>query len=572
MIAIDPVSSRIIYHCSITSIFTHENNRKSFRLNFASVLRATNLRTGRVSFLPSILLAQQDFTTITMTVDVVLFVSTTAATLIYVRSLKHSSRGIESVDDSSLHLLESLRNRTSLNATELIGHVTADNTVLPNGVLRSDMRLHNLWHRATYTLIIMMNPSVKDAKDDNGIESNKDDPLLLGSTHVLVQRRSSWKDYCPMKLDPLPGGVVEHNESYYDNVIRELHEEMGITVPFAVSSTSSDHGLQRLFTFPYEDERVRVWGEFYTYNYYGTMKDLVLQREEVDSVHCMSLQELKNAIESTPDEFMPDACHAMQLYYQHIFDRHIKRRLLHGYSSSNLDAYSLRPKPKVIFFDCDDCLYFDQWTTANQLTRKIDEWCMQHGLPSGKAYELYKQYGTALRGLLAEGYVEHNVHAIDEFLREVHDIPVHELLQPDPELRQLLLQIDPSIPKYIFTASVREHAARCIKALGIDDLFVDIIDCKVCQLETKHSEKAFRIAMEVAGIKNNDGTQYHPESCLFFDDNIKNIEAARNIGWRSILVGTVGRDCGTIVTTEHAEHEIDRIHHIPHILPELFEY
>jgi putative hydrolase of the HAD superfamily/pyrimidine and pyridine-specific 5'-nucleotidase len=192
---------------------------------------------------------------------------------------------------------------------------------------------------------------------------------------------------------------------------------------------------------------------------------------------------------------------------------------------------------------------------------------------------LYKQYGTALRGLLAEGYIEHNETAIDEFLRDVHDIPIHELIQPDPDLRNLLLQIDPSIPKYIFTASVREHAVRCIKALGIDDLFVDVIDCKVCQLETKHSQKSFHIAMEVAGMKSssnsrtsNDGTIYHPEACLFFDDNIKNIEAARNIGWRSILVGTVGRDCGTIITTEHAEHEIDRIHHIPHILPELFEY
>ena len=40
----------------------------------------------------------------------------------------------------------------------------------------------------------------------------------------------------------------------------------------------------------------------------------------------------------------------------------------------------------------------------------------------------------------------------------------------------MLLKIDPSIPKYIFTASVRDHAERCLRALGIEDLFVDIID------------------------------------------------------------------------------------------------
>jgi pyrimidine 5'-nucleotidase len=525
--------------------------------------------------------------TIAMTIDIALFVSSALASLFYVHLLKRSRdakflEGISSENElDDLQLLESLRNRTSLNANELICHVTSDNTVVPNGILRSDMRLNNLWHRATYTLIILMNPPIttdvtNDWSDDDH-NNNENDPLSFQNTYVLVQRRSSMKDYCPMKLDPLPGGVVGHDESYLDNVIRELQEEMGITIS-SPNGESTDE-LQWLFTFPYEDERVRVWGEFYVYKYYGSMKDLILQKEEVDSVLCLSLQELKDTIEMTPNEFMPDACYAMQLYYQHVIDRFVKRRLLHGYSSSNLDSYKLRPKPKVIFFDCDDCLYFDQWKTANQLTRKIDEWCIMHGLPSGKAYELYKQYGTALRGLLAEGYIEHNDHAIDEFLREVHDIPIHDLIQPDPELRQLLLQIDPSIPKYIFTASVREHAERCIRALGIDDLFVDIIDCKVCQLETKHSEKSFHIAMEFAGIKDDNaiksnggnGTLYYPESCLFFDDNIKNIEAARNIGWRSILVGTVGRDCGTTITTEHAEHEIDRIHHLRSVLPELFD-
>ena len=69
-------------------------------------------------------------------------------------------------------------------------------------------------------------------------------------------------------------------------------------------------------------------------------------------------------------------------------------------------------------------------------------------------------------------------HEIDEYLKDVHDLPIHEHLSIDNELRDMILKIDPSIPKYIFTASVRHHAERCLKALGIDDLFVDIIDVK----------------------------------------------------------------------------------------------
>jgi putative hydrolase of the HAD superfamily/pyrimidine and pyridine-specific 5'-nucleotidase len=270
-------------------------------------------------------------------------------------------------------------------------------------------------------------------------------------------------------------------------------------------------------------------------------------------------------MKSTPEDFMPDSLHALRLYFQFVEDQRVSRRLLRGYSSANVDAYDLRPKVQALFFDCDDCLYFDGWKVANKLTSKIDEWCVRHGLAPGQAYQLYKQYGTALRGLLAEGYLEATDAAIDGFLKEVHDVGVHDMLERDDELRSMLIRMNPSIPKFIFTASVAHHAEKCLQALGISDLFVSIIDCKQCEFESKHSEHSFRVAMRVAGIEI-------PESVIFFDDNVSNIAAARRIGWRSVLVGRVGRDCGQPITTEHAELEVDRIHDLPSVLPELFAY
>jgi len=38
----------------------------------------------------------------------------------------------------------------------------------------------------------------------------------------------------------------------------------------------------------------------------------------------------------------------------------------------------------------------------------------------------------------------------------------------------------------------------------------------------------------------------------------------------SVLVGRTGRDCGKEITSEHAEVEIDRIHQLPEVFPELF--
>ena len=456
---------------------------------------------------------------------------------------------------------KSLQNGTSLNATERICLVTAvDNQEIVGGGMRSEMRLHNLWHRATYVLVIHDDPNaiIVNQHDDN---NNNNNNRTLEEMFVLVQRRSAMKDYCPRKLDPMPGGVVEYGESYQENAVREMQEEMGIDL--SNNNHNNKNTLTHLFTFPYQDNRVRVWGDVYECLYRGSIEALTLQEEEVESVTRMSLQELKHRIETNPDDFMPDACHAMKLYFQRLGDLRVNRRLLLREGSS-LDCYQLHPRPKVIFFDVDDCLYFDGWRTARQLTAKIDEWCTQRaGLEPGYAYQLYKQYGTALRGLRAEGWIADTPQAIDEFLEYVHDIGVEQLLQPDQELREILLRVDPAIPKYAFTASVREHAKKCLETLGIADLFVGIIDCKTCDLETKHSRHSFETAMRVAGIED-------PEHCLFFDDNLTNIEAARKIGWRSVLVGRVGRDCGTLVSSEHAELELDRIHQVEEALPELF--
>lgn len=166
---------------------------------------------------------------------------------------------------------------------------------------------------------------------------------------------------------------------------------------------------------------------------------------------------------------------------------------------------------------------------------------------------------------MAEGYFRKDDPAIHDFLSEVHDIPIHSLLSPDSKLRNMLLKIDPSIRKFVFTASVRHHAERCLNALGIADLFDGIIDVKACNFATKHSKEAFQIASQIAGATN-------PEECLFFDDSIRNIQVGREFGWRSVLVGRVGRDCGARITTEHAEHEIDSIYSIPTIYPELFTH
>jgi pyrimidine 5'-nucleotidase len=510
-------------------------------------------------------------------------------------------------DAASSQLRQALADGTSRDAKERICTVDRDNKPTPKGNLRSEMRLQNLWHRATYMVI-------RHEERDSSHDKSSHKSASNDQSKILVQRRSLDKDYCPGKLDPFPGGVVGYDEAYEENAVRELEEEMGIDALLLsddhkmdrrISAMNQQHHhhhelnnrnathtkatIQRLFTFPFQDARVKVWGELFEVLYHGSMDDIHIQEAEVAEVVSMTLLEVEEHMARAPADWMPDAVHAFGLWRQHSHDRRVLRRLESSQSSSlSLDAYRLRSKPKVIFFDCDDCLYFDGWKVANQITQRIDTVCTKMGLPSGEAYELYKRHGTALKGLLEEGWMDNhsdnNDAAVDEYLRDVHDVN-YDTIQPDPKLRAMLLAMDPTIPKYIFTASVKDHAERCLAALGIRDCFHEtIIDTKACGLETKHSPKAFEVAMKVAAgidIDNNNidnidnnienNTPLDPESCLFLDDSVKNIVAAQTVGWRCVLVGRVGRDCGTThIQCDHAEHDIDIIHDFPNVFPELF--
>eukprot|EP00519_Triparma_laevis_P003951 CAMPEP_0182502570 /NCGR_PEP_ID=MMETSP1321-20130603/13699_1 /TAXON_ID=91990 /ORGANISM="Bolidomonas sp., Strain RCC1657" /LENGTH=348 /DNA_ID=CAMNT_0024707535 /DNA_START=194 /DNA_END=1237 /DNA_ORIENTATION=- len=348
------------------------------------------------------------------------------------------------------------------------------------------MRLLNLCHRATYIFVVLPN-------DD-----------------LLVQKRSNLKDYRPGYYDPTPGGVVGYGETYGVNAERELREEMGL---------SAD--LEGMFRFYYKDEGVDCWGAAYLTRYDGEIDDLELQEEEVSGVEAMSVDEILER-EENGDKFTKDSTHAVRLYKQWKEDHKIS-------SSSkiirNVDtaSYTLRSAPKAVFFDCDDCLYFDGWKVAQRLTDKIEEWCVEKkGLKPGEAYSLYKQWGTALLGLIKGGHLS-TPSEIDSYLSDVHDVGVSNSLKPDIKLRELLLSLDPAIPKYVFTASVKSHAKACLEALGVADIFGDnIIDTKVCGLQTKHSKESFEKAMEYAGVGKED-----VGGCVFFDDSVKNIRTAK---------------------------------------------
>ncbi|KAM3573935.1 hypothetical protein VYU27_004132 [Nannochloropsis oceanica] len=165
----------------------------------------------------------------------------------------------------------------SLSADEIVDIVDENNQVLRQE-RRAVMRKERLLHRSTYIF----------ARNSQG--------------QFYVQKRTMIKDYCP--------GYYEAGETYAENAGREVEEELGIppTAPKA-----------HLFTFLYEDERLRVFGDAWEVVWDGELK---LQPEEVESVHPMTLDEVFARVEAG-DQFTPDSLYATRKYLEYMKEKSV---------------------------------------------------------------------------------------------------------------------------------------------------------------------------------------------------------------------------------------------------------
>ena len=162
------------------------------------------------------------------------------------------------------------------NPKELVCVVDESNRVLGSAT-RSQMRAENLVHRCSYVMIF-----------------NKEEELF-------VQKRVSFKETYPSLFDPAPGGVVGFDESYEENALREIEEEMGV---------KGDVKLKKHFDFLFEDKFSRVWGRLFSTTYNGPF---VLQEEEVESAQFMKVEAVKQLIED--NKVCPDSALAIKKFF-----------------------------------------------------------------------------------------------------------------------------------------------------------------------------------------------------------------------------------------------------------------
>ncbi|XWS71674.1 hypothetical protein CRYUN_Cryun03dG0158800 [Craigia yunnanensis] len=256
---------------------------------------------------------------------------------------------------------------------------------------------------------------------------------------------------------------------------------------------------------------------------------------------------------------------------------------------------AIDPKYDCLLFDVDDTLYPLTSGLSSEVTKNIQEYMIKKiGIEEEEVPELcvslYKYYGTTMAGLKAIGYD----FDYDDFHGFVHGRLPYTMLKPDPVLRNLLLSLP--VRKVIFTNADKNHAARVLNRLGLEDCFEGIIcfetlnstnngnssadgtkfisntgtfyisNCSAhpdSELELpstpvvcKPFEKAFEQIFEIANI--------NPQKTLFFDDSIRNLQTGKNMGLHTVWVGTSQR-------TDGVDYALESIHNIREALPELWE-
>jgi pyrimidine 5'-nucleotidase len=210
----------------------------------------------------------------------------------------------------------------------------------------------------------------------------------------------------------------------------------------------------------------------------------------------------------------------------------------------------------TIFFDLDDTVYSSNSGLWPAIRERMSLYMLERlNLPEDQIpvlrWQYYQTYGTTLRGL----QIHHGVDA-EDYLVFVHDLPLGEYLQPQPEIRRILLSLPQQ--RWIFTNADAAHARRVVAILELADCFEGIIDLRAIQFACKPEIVAYQRAMSLAGEPD-------PQRCILLDDAPANLLTAHRLGFWTILVG--GNGC----SEPGVDLSIPALSALPEVMPELWE-
>jgi putative hydrolase of the HAD superfamily len=208
----------------------------------------------------------------------------------------------------------------------------------------------------------------------------------------------------------------------------------------------------------------------------------------------------------------------------------------------------------VLFFDLDDTLYSNSNGLWEAIRGRMNDYLLDPlGFPADEIQFIrrhyFETYGTTLRGL----QMNHSVDA-DEYLAYVHDLPLEDYLSPDLELKKMLASLPEQ--KWILTNADANHANRVLNILGLEGCFAGIIDVVALDYQCKPQNEAYQRALDLADSSN-------PANCIIFEDSLRNLVPAHELGFTTVMVGTEEKHSGV-------DYSVKNLLDLPQVFPQLW--
>jgi putative hydrolase of the HAD superfamily len=180
-----------------------------------------------------------------------------------------------------------------------------------------------------------------------------------------------------------------------------------------------------------------------------------------------------------------------------------------------------------VLFDLDETIYPTETGIMDLISDRINEYMsLRLGIDPAEVgairEQYYRRYGTTGRGL----YLHHGLDTADYF-EFVHDLPLEQMLRPDPGLDSMLERL--GAEKSIFTNATAAHARRVLDVLGVAKHFGHIIGIAELMYVPKPDVRAYQRALEIL--------RANAEECLLVDDRARNLIPGQSLGMTTVLVG-----------------------------------
>ncbi|MCA1927260.1 MAG: pyrimidine 5'-nucleotidase [Calditerrivibrio sp.] len=180
-----------------------------------------------------------------------------------------------------------------------------------------------------------------------------------------------------------------------------------------------------------------------------------------------------------------------------------------------------------LIFDLDNTIYSSERGVLEAINQNINRFMVEYAGIERSEVDLLRQkyrqeYGVTLRGLIL-----HYGISPEDYLEFVHNIDYSRLISKDESLFNILNKLPNK--KFVFTNSSRKHAENILSHLGIKEFFSKIISIEDTKYTPKPKPLSFKIMLEQLDVE--------PEKSFFFDDMPENIETAKKLKFKTVLIG-----------------------------------